>query len=93
MPREPRTIRPLPGSGADKTPWPAVQIPRRCARGRKPLIHSGDRSFNRQLRHSKCGVCMSQSIRAFEIRNRYAPGGAVAPWVHFGFAQHGLETR
>ena len=93
MPREPRTTKPLPGSGATRHSGLPFQYLADALRGRKPLIHSGDRSFNHQLRHSKRDVCMSQSIRAFEIHNRYAPGGAVAPWVHFGFAQHGLETR
>jgi len=44
MPRELRTTRPLPGSGADKTPWPAVQIPRRCST-RAQAAHSFRRPF------------------------------------------------
>lgn len=56
MPREPRTTKPLPGSGATRHSGLPFQYLADALRGRKPLIHSGDRSFNRQLRHSKPGV-------------------------------------
>jgi len=56
MPRELRTTRPLPGSGATRHAGLPFRYVADARRGRKPLIHSGDRSFNHQLRHSKRGV-------------------------------------
>lgn len=56
MPREPRTTKPFPEAVSRRRPGLPFQYLADALRGRKPLIHSGDRSFNRQLRHSGPGV-------------------------------------